>query len=459
MTFADYRGDGGDDLDEALAEKLASRHIHHLYDILAGDSRPLEFYYGEDSSDFGDGERLAEQLTPRFNTAIEQVLELRDNHFQSKINRTAIVDYLEDEGVDPPSMEPLKDIDLLFAAYDTFYDPSEGQMPEADVARLVARGTIFEDRKDRIYRYEGYEFDLANMSNRIKQFRLTYGTQGRHFDIWVYEDEEKEQVALHLFRERPRQVTYRFKSRVDDDEGEADSRGSSRVTTTPIYRVKAIKIRLRNEDDAAVLGLSKGADRGWENDLEALMKEVFNVTNALSEEYQHTSDKVDEIVTGAIEVAKEARSADDENADAPDVEEWLDEKIDATTEETVEQITEDDDVDESEVEQIREIAESIEPTGLRYEGGDVIRSFDLTADPSLSDVMERRLGARDLFTDLLSEADADATVGIEFRAELPNGNIETFLLQDGQWLPDGGLSDEMSHVLNTIYDDNDPTDN
>lgn len=453
LSSVDHSGRGDDDLVKALDEKFAARHVQHLYDILHSEVRPLEYYYGDDTSDFGDKRLLAEQLVPRFEDAVKQALDLRDNHFRNRrINRTAVVDYLTEEGVLPSAMEPMKAKDLLFAAYEVFYSSSLGNMPEREVDRLVARGTLFEDRKDRTYRYTERAFRFEDLKERVDQFRRTYGTRGKHFDVWVYEDEVLERAVLHLFRERPRQAAYRFNPRVNDDADEDDHRGPPKVTTDSIYRVKALKIRVRNEDDEAVLELSK-SETGWTEDVEALMEDVFNVSNALSEEYQYRSDTIEEYVTGAVKVAQESLSEDEEDADTPVVDEWLKEEIKAVTEDGFERLADDDEIEETELERIRDIAETIEPTGIRYEEGETITRLDLKAGASLGDVMERRRGARALFTDLISEGDTDASIGIEFRAELPTGNIETFVWQDGIWLPDGGVSPELGHALDTLYDD------
>lgn len=446
-----------DDLIDAVSgRKFATRHVQHLFDIVTGESGPLEEYYGEEAGGFADKEDLARRLIPRYADPVKQALELRDSHFQSSINRTAVVDFFVDEGVSPAALEDLSGKDFLLVAFDEFYDPNEGGIPETQVDRLVARGTGFEDRKDRTYRYEKETISVVDIEDRVEQFRRSYGNQGQHFDIRVYQDAEREQVALHLFRERPRQTTYRFEPRVEEEDDDVFATDPARVTTTPVFPVKAIKIRVRNTEDGVVLSVTKSPDGGWKTDIEALMKSVFDISKALSDEYQHTSETIDEIISGSIDVAQRAQE-DETEEEQPEVDDWLDEKLETTAEERLKQLANDDDIDEGEVEQIREISETFTPVGLRYEEGDVIRSFDLTADPTLGDVMEQRLGARDLFTDLLSAADSDATVGIECRANPPNGNVETFVMQDGMWLPDGRLSRDLRNALDKLYDDD--TDN
>ena len=449
----DNSGESVDDLVDALSgRKFANRHVQHLHNIVTGESGPLEEYYGEEAGGFADKEELARKLVPRYADPVKQALKLRDSHFQSSINRTAVVDFFVDEGVSAAALEDLSGKDFLLVAFDEFYDPTEGGIPETQVDRLVARGTGFEDRKDRTYRYENETISVDDIEARVEQFRRSHRNQGQHFDIRVYQDTEREQVALHLFRERPRQTTYRFEPRVEEADDNVFATDPAKVTTTPIFPVKAIKIRVRNADDGVVLSVTKSPDGGWKNDIEALMEAVFNISNALSDEYQHTSETIDEIVTGSIDVAQKAQD-DETEEEPPEVDEWLDEKLETTTEERLQQLSNDEDIDEEEVEQIQKIAETFTPVGLRYEEGDVIRSFNLTADPTLGDVMEQRLGARDLFTDLLSAADSDATVGIECRANPPNGNVETFVMQDGMWLPDGSLSRDLRNALNKLYDD------
>jgi hypothetical protein len=459
VSLADYRGDDPDELGQALVDKFAARHIHHLADILDGDAQPLAEYYGEESADFGNKERVAKQLCPRHEAAVAQLLTVRDNHFRRrKINRTAVVEYLASEGVSVDAMEEMKVKDLLFAAFQAFYDEGVGKIPDADVKRLVARGTLFENRRDRAYFYENREFPFDEVDTRIDSFRRRYNRRNRKpLDIQVYEDEEEERVVLHLFQEKARQAQYVFSKRT----GEGEVSGPPSVTTVSSYPVKAIRLRLQNREGVAELRLSKSAENnGWTGVLEDLLEKAFGVSNALDDAHKHHSEKVDEIVSSAMEVASDGGEDDADEAEASqDVEEVISAQIDDAVEEAVEAREEADDEHGFDSEELRERAENIEPVGFRIRDGDVIEEFELTAQTTLEDALDSEPGARDILESQLADAESEVTVGIKCRATLPDGRVETFVLEDGMPRPArSGLSREMQHVLNAVFDD-DTTDN
>lgn len=461
MKLADYRGDDPDELGQALVDKFAARHIHHFADTLDGDARPLAVYYGEEAVDFGNKERDAKQLCPRHEAAVAQLLTVRDNHFsRRKINGTAVQEYLASEGVSVDAMEEMKVKDLLFAAFQAFYDEEVGKMPDADVKRLVARGTLFEERRDRAYFYEKRDFPFDEVDTRIDSFRRRFNRRNRKpLDIRVYEDEEEERVVLHLFQEKARQAQYVFSKRTDEGE---DS-GPPSVTTVSSYPVKAIRLGLQNREEVAELRLSKSAENnGWTGVLEDLMEEAFGVSNALDDAHKHRSEKVDKIVSSAVEAASDGGEDEDdtdEDEGAQDVEEVISSQIEDAVEEAVEAREEADDEHGFDSKELRERAEDIEPVGFRIRDGDVIEEFELTAQTTLEDALDSEPGARDMLESQLADADSGVTVGIKCRTTLPDGRVETFVLEDGMPRPArSGLSREMQHVLNAVFDD-DTSDN
>lgn len=458
MNLADHRGDDPDDLGQALVDKFAARHIHHLTDILHDDVQQLTEYYGDEAADFGDKERVAKQLCPNHENAVAQLLTVRDNHFsRRKINRTAVVEYLASEGISVNAMESMKVKDLIFAAFQVFYDDGLGKMPEADVKRLVARGTLFEDRRDRAYFYENREFPFDEVDKRIESFRRRYNRRNRKpLDIRVYEDDEEERVVLHLFQEKARQAQYVFSKRTDEGE---DS-GPPSVKTVSSYPVKAIRLRLQNRDDVAELRLSKSAENtGWSGVLEDLMEKAFGVTNALDDAHKHRSELVDQIVSSAVEAASDSEEDDEEDDESPDVEEVISTQIEEAVDEAVVEREEADDEHGFDSEELRERAEDIEPVGFRIKDGAIIEEIELTAQTTLEDALDSEPGARDMLESQLAEADSDVTVGIKCRATLPDGRVESFVLEEGMPQPArSGLSREMQHVLNAVFDD-DTTDN
>lgn len=452
MKRVDHRGEEPDELASALVDKFTACHIHHLADILDADPRSLDEYYGEDSRDFGDKARIAGQICPQNEEAVAQLLTLKDNHFgRKKINRTAVVEYLSSEGVPVETMEEMGAKDLLLAAYQTFFDTEAGEMPEREVNRLVARGTLFEDRRDRMYFYEERELPLDEIDKRIDKFRRRYNRRNRKaLDIRMYEDEAEKRVVLHLFQERPRQVQYVFSKRVGDDEP-----GPPSVTTAPNYPVKAIRLRLQNRDGVGELRLSKSAENnGWTGVLEDLMEDSFGVSKALDDARKHRSEKVDQIVSSAVETA--SQSEDEENAEddeSESVEEVISTKISEAVDEAVEAREKSDEERGFNAEELRERA-NFDPVGFRVKNGEVIEEIELTAQTTLKDALDREPGVRDMLESQLSDADSDVTVGIKCRATLPDGRVETFVLEDGMPRPaHSGLSREMQHVLNAVFDD------
>lgn len=456
MKRVDHRGEEPDELSSALVDKFAARHIHHLADILDADVRSLEEYYGEDSRNFGDKARIAGQICPQNEEAVAQILTLKDNHFgRKKINRTAVVEYLSSEGVPVDTMEEMMGAkDLLLAAYQTFFDADAGEMPEREVNRLVARGTLFEDRRDRVYFYEERGLPLDEVDKRIGKFRRRYNRRNRKaLDIRVYEDETEERVVLHLFQERPRQVQYVFSKRTGDDEP-----GPPSVTTVPNYPVKAIRLRLQNRDGVGELRLSKSAENnGWTGVLEDLMDASFGVSNALDDSRKHRSETVDQIVSSAVETASQSEDEEDaEDDESESVEEVISTQLSEAVDEAVEAREESDNEEGFDAEELRKRA-NFDPVGFRVKNGEVIEEIELTAQTTLEDALNREPGVRDMLESQLSDADSDVTVGIKCRARLPDGRVETFVLEDGMPQPaHSGLSREMQHVLNAVFDDDTP---
>lgn len=331
-------------------------------------------------------------------------------------------------------------------------------MPEPDTKRLVVRCTVFEDRLDRAYFYEDRELPFEEVEKEIASFRRRYNRGNRKpLDVWVYEDDEEERVVLNLFQERPRQSQYVFSKRIDDGE---DS-GTPSVTTVANYPVKAIRLSMQNRDDVAELRLSKSAkDNGWTGVLEDLMEKAFGVSNALDDAHKHRSEKVDRIVSSAVEAATEpgADENDDEgDAVTDEVEEVLSRQLGETFDNAVEAREDADDEHGLKSEEFREIADNIEPVGFRIRDGDVIEEIEMTAQTTLEDALDSEPGARDMLESQLAEANPKATVGIKCRVTLPEGRIETFVLEDGMPKPaKSGLSREMQHVLNEVFYDDTP---
>lgn len=222
--------------------------------------------------------------------------------------------------------------------------------------------------------------------------------------------------------------------------------------------MKAIRLRLQNRDGVGELRLSKSAENnGWTSVLEDLMEDSFGMSNALDDARKHRSEKVDQIVSSAVETA--SQSEDEENAEddeSESVEEVISTQISEVVDEAVEAREESDDKRGFDAEELRERA-NFDPVGFRVKNGEVIEEIELTAQTTLKDALDREPGVRDMLESQLSDADSDVTVGIKCRATLPDGRVETFVLEDGMPRPaHTGLSREMQHVLNAIFDDESP---
>ena len=83
MQWQDRRHGTDEDLENALIDKFSARHLHPLRDILDDDPLPLNQYYGEDSQSFSNKSRVAEQIDPKYEDTIAQLLELQATQFRS----------------------------------------------------------------------------------------------------------------------------------------------------------------------------------------------------------------------------------------------------------------------------------------------------------------------------------------------------------------------------------------
>lgn len=458
IMAVDRRGQSAyNNLEDALSEKFSGRHIHHLWHILNAETLPISEYYGDESQSFGDKHRIGEFAASKNAVAVEQILRLRDTQFRRRrVNRTALIKFLNERGVPHSPIEEAGYKDLLLATYDEFYDREAGKVPESARRRVIARITLFEDRKDRTYRYPNRRFDFDDLDERIDGFIRRYNRRSsRSFDIRIYEASDR--VVLHLFKEGTRKAKYVFKNRTEEA---TDEPGPPSITWDAEYPVKSIKVRLEHDDSCAEVRFSKDPEtNGWTNDVETLLDEVFAIPSALSEEYQKRADSVDHIID-SVKNTSHSDEEDDEDNPAEEQLEDIEEEINRTLAEVADVAAEahsEDKDSELDAEAVREWVDEIDPIGIQIENGMVAEEFKITSKSTLDDVVSESPGVNETLNHYISEANRE-DIAIKCRLTIPDsGRKETFVLQDGELKPDGGLSREAQEILNTIFDDHDLT--
>jgi hypothetical protein len=448
----------GEDFADEISEHLTATRLVHLSDILSGDTKDLDDYYGEGSVDTSGVERQALHLAHEHREVVEEFLH-RDKHEWKHSQRTRkhIEDILIEQGV---SSEELETYDLtyteyLLAIYHFYYDASEETVQNYDV--INAKTLLFHNNTGQLFSYsDSLLLEKAFLERKCSELSRTLSRTQRNFHADVLHVEEGKEAVVKLYREINRTPEMIFSERLPDDHPNADASG---VTHRPAYPIKTISMRIENSENRAQVSFSESRS-GWTPQLKDFFTHVFNIDNPFSTLEQERSESVDRII-GAVREAVVSEQEDNEDEagelDTKSAFEAVDEELDAVREETVEQTREEEDDDIAE--ELDEKYGSIEPTGIivRDVEDTLTAELSVKSDSTLEEWMERNAGARDIIESEVANAN-DGEIGLRFRARITSDDdYDEFVLRDGRWETESGrkVPEQTREVLDRLFSDRD----
>lgn len=206
-------------LRDALIENLGPTDLRHLRDILRGETKGLDQYYGE-TINGASQEALADRLVSNYQNEVEQFLYRADHHFTySKIRRNDLVDRLVDGGIPLDFIEDCEPSynQLLLLVYHALSGPNHPDF-EDKYKLLIAKIRLFKERSDRTYVYEEAEINFDEIDKLVtNHVKRKNGPNSRPFTIRHYKSESEKTVVFNFYKETARTARNVFKRRIEDE--------------------------------------------------------------------------------------------------------------------------------------------------------------------------------------------------------------------------------------------------
>jgi len=450
--YVDPQGDADKGVVENLLDALGSQphRVRHLYDILQGDTKAPGDYY-ENSGSFDNVWRWGSHVVGLYPDRAVEFMNRADAEFTHyNLRKNEVVNFLAEEGISRHVSEELASswTELLLLTYHALYDPETGELPRYNLLRATAR--LFKHRSKHAYRYQ--EIDLENIEGRVSDFVRSYNKgNNRPLSINCYrldeDDAEEEEVVLDLYQESVRVAQPIFDIRLDETE---NNPLEPNIQYDSTYSIKTLSLSIQETDDGYVVAFSKSPDN-WDTFLDTFFGELFCVSEPLADSYRKRTESVERVLEPALDRLTDEDSSDEDVIDAIDgpIEELAEE---ATSSEAAESL-------DVESEELAEIFDSIDVVGITVERAEetLTDTFRVSSTATLRDWTKRNVSEEDSLKRVVEDAD-EKWVGFILRGNLrgEDSQPEEFVLQNGIWKAgQGGVSDEATEVLNTLFESHD----
>lgn len=447
-----------EDFADEISDNLTKRRVIHLSDILSGDTKDLDSYYGDGSVQTSDAKAHARRLARNHRDVVEEFLH-RDKHewTYSKRTRMHVEDILMEQGVSSEELEQYSFTytEYLLAIYHFYYDSSDETVHNYD--RINAKTLLFHNNSGELFNHSGTllleESFLEQQCSRLSRKRSR--TQ-RNFHADILYIDENEEAVIKFYSEVNRTPEMIFSERLPDDHPNADTSG---VTHRPAYPIKTISMRIENGEDSAQVSFSKSRDR-WTSELKEFFSDVFSIDDPFNTLEQERNESVDRIIGAVREAVVSGQEADEDGEDesgTKSVFEAVDEELDVVREETVEQTRENEDDEVAEA--LDEKYESIEPTGIIVSDVEDTPTAELSvkSDSTLEQWMEQTAGGREAIESEIANAN-NGEIGLRFRARITSDeDYDEFVLRDGDWETESGrkVPEQTREILDRLFSDGD----
>jgi len=389
------------DPDPELVTELEPRpkwFLERLYQVFADESLDTK------------APTLREVLAARHADQVRQFLEDYEKLDERNVNRRYAEEYLNKSlGISREELDVRDRYELLLVLYENDYRDK--------LQSMVIRSELFAVKNEREFKLD-QELDLDGVEDRVTAFLRKANVEEQHLDpIRITVDENESSVALDIQQEYGRKYRDVFAFR--QSLGEDDVPVNPSVGGTSFYPLRNMGIGVEPRDGETIITFSKSTDN-WEETLEDLFSDVFDVDNLFETLEEKSAPGVEEIQQDTM------AAVDDESTDTADT---VHEAVQQRTETAAEQIEQSDEAEETK-EDLKQRVETFRLVGYSISNDQATSTdeFTIIAD-DLNDVFGTIEGIELSFEDYLEKAEED---NIQLIFKIQNEHVK---LSAGDWEP------------------------